>query len=433
MIRSSSMIRAAAPLLLALLARPAAAQADGDTWTDPTLDAAVKDADLIILGECTFVAQGGGAAYKVVKTFKGTPPEGGKAVVVIGLVSPEQRPDEGRSVEAGDKAYLLLRGQPGAQALSVPTPTFGRFPILDFGGKPVVVGAFSDTYVRVPVAPPRWERILEALVRGKADDALLQDVRALLAAKDADPSDVYAALEVLALFGQEADRAAVTALLADPRFADPRRYRVRASAATVLGRLGGPASVDRLLALIETDEVPAVKSAAATALGPVLSALRTSDAATVERAATKLAALAHTAPAEAIRPGSASDRRKNEVEGVLDALLKCLGNVRARAGIAPALAALERVDDLDAVMAGLSYFSALGDASQAGAIAARMRPQGAEDVYFNPMFARTLEGLTGQQLGNDREAWLRWARERGQLPPGHDAPLGPPAPPQEGR
>lgn len=412
-------------LLLLVLGSPASAQVDGDIWTDPTLDAAVKDADLIMLGECTFVARGGGASYKVMKTFKGTPPADGKPVIVIGLITPDQPADTARSVEVGDKAYLLLRGDTKAAGLSVPTPTFGRFPIIDFGKQPVVVGAFSDTFVRVPVPPARWERILEALVRGQADKPLLDELRGLLAAKDSDPNDVYVALEMLALFGEEADRGTVTALLSDPRFTDARRYRVRVSAASVLGRLGGQGSVDRLLALVEKDEVPAVKSAAATALGPVLKRLQATDAATVAAATDRLAALAQDAPSEAIRPGTASDRRDNQIDGVLDAILKTLGNVRARAGIAPALEAIERVDDLDAVMAGLSYFSALGDGEQAGAIALRMREPGAEDHYFNPMFARTLEGLTGKSLGNERAPWVKWAREHG-LVQDHDAPLGPP-------
>ena len=43
------MTRALALLLVSLVlcAPRAAAQVDGDIWTDPTLDAAVKDADLI--------------------------------------------------------------------------------------------------------------------------------------------------------------------------------------------------------------------------------------------------------------------------------------------------------------------------------------------------------------------------------------------------
>ena len=50
------------------------------------------------------------------------------------------------------------------------------------------------------------------------------------------------------------------------------------------------------------------------------------------------------------------------------------------------------------------------------------RGAGAEDEYFNPLFVRTLEQLTGQSLGNDREAWVRWARERSLLPQGPEAP-----------
>lgn len=426
------MTRTASPSLLLLcltLAAPAArAQVEGDTWVDPTLEAAVRGADLIVLAECTEVARGGGAAYRVAKTFKG-PLRDGKEVLVVGLEVPGAPQGSARAVSAGDKAYLILQGDPAAPALSVPTPTFGRFPILTFGEQPMVVGAFADTFVRVAVPVARWERVLEALVRGQGDEALLADLRALLAGKATDPNDVYVALEVLGLLAQETDRAAAEAVLVDPRFADARRYRVRIAAAQLLANLGGEASVRRLLTLVEQDEVLAVRSAAAAALGPLLKRVESGSPAVVREAAETLARLALDASSEPIRPASASDPRENQLDGVLGAILKTLGTVRARAGIPPALRALERVDDGDALVAGLTFFTALNEPDQAGAVAWRMREKDAEDAYFNPLFVRTLQALTGQRLGDDRAAWVRWCRERALLPSGHDAPLGPEAPP----
>jgi hypothetical protein len=420
-------------LLLGLPGR-AAAQVDDTTWEDPTLEAAVHGADLIVLGECTAVAHGGGAAYTVKKTLKG-PPQDGKELLVAGLEVPGTK-DEDRSVTVGDRAYLILHGDPAGGVLSAPTPTFGRFPIMTFGKTDVVVAAFSDTFTRVPVPPTRWEQVLDALAAGQPAPALLTDVRATVQAKDADPNDVYAALEVLGLFAEQADRPALEAVLVDPRFAPPKdgqgpdRFKVRISAARAIGRLGGAPAARTLVALVQRDPNEAVKSAAATALAPVLSALRGVDDVTVGDVTAKLAEVALKADATPIRPATATDPRTNQLDGLLGACLKTLAEARARTGVAPALRALERVDDGDALVAGLTFFTALGDPGQAGAVAWRMRRKGAEDEYFNPLFVRTLEALTHQQFGNDRAAWVKWCREQALIPADvHDEPLGPPAPP----
>lgn len=416
------MTRTAVLALLLALAPPSLArgQVQGETWEDPTLAAAVRGADLIVLGECTAVARGGGAAYKVTKTFKGAARDG-REVLIVGLQMPDA-PMEERAVAVGDRAYLLLQGDPAGAVLSLPTPTFGRFPLQPDGR---VVGSFSDTFVRVAVPQARWERVLTGLAGAAPDPALLPDARALLAAKATDPNDTYVALEVLALFGEEADRAAITATLDDARFAEPHRFRVRLAAVNALARVGGPAALERLLAVIERDPLEVVKSAAATALGPALEAQLQRDADVVRAAADRLAALAEGARSEPIRFGSAHDPRENELRGLLGAILRTLGRIKARAGITPALRALERVDDGPALVAGLLYFQDLGDPEQAGAVAWRMRGPEAEDAYYNPLFRRTLEALTGEELGDDRGAWVRWCRERALLPSGPDAPLGP--------
>lgn len=426
MTRRRAKTRALALLLALALPPLARGQVEGETWEDPTLERAVRGADLIVLGECTAVARGGGAAYKVTRTFKGTPRDG-REVMVLGLAMPGAAPDE-RPVEVGDVAYLLLQGDPGGAVLSVPTPTFGRFPLK--GGE-TVVGSFSDTFVRVGVPRARWERVVGSLVSEAPDAALLADARRLIAAKDADPNDVYQGLEVLALFGAEADRAAVEAVLADARFTEPPRFRVRIAAVNALARIGGAASARRIAAVVEQDPLDVVKSAAATALGPVLERLVEPDPAAAREVVDRLVALTPDARSAPIRFGTAHDPRENQLNGLLGAILRTLGRIKARAGIAPALRALERVDEGAALVAGLLFFQDLGDPDQAGAVAWRMRRPDAEDAYYNPLFRRTLEALTGQQLGDDRDAWVRWCRERALLPQGPDGPLGP-APPGGG-
>ncbi len=410
-------------LLLALAgAAPLArGQVEGETWEDPTLERAVRAADLVVLAECTATARGGGAAYKVAKTFKGTPRDG-REVMVLGLAMPDAAPDE-RPVAVGDVAYLLLQGDPGGAVLAVPTPTFGRFPVQQGGA--TVVGSFSDTFVRLAVPRARWERLLASLAAGAPDPELLADARRLVAAKDGDSNDVYQGLEVLALFGAEQDRPAIEAVLADARFAEPPRFRLRVAAVNALARLGGAASARRLTLVVEKDPLDVVKSAAATALGPVLERLVETDQAAAHEVVDRLVALTPGARSAPVRFGSAHDPRENQLHGLLGAILRTLGKIKARAGIAPALRAREREDDGAALVAGLLFFQDLGDPEQAGAIAWRMRRPDAEDAYYNPLFRRALEALTGEHLGDDRDAWVRWCRERALLPHGPDGPLGP--------
>ncbi len=405
--------------LTLLLAGPAAAQVQDEQWDDPTLEVTVEGADLIVVGECTGVGPTGAAAYRVQGTLKG-PARDGKDVIVDGLVAVG---DKTATVEKGDKAVLMLVGDPAADVLAVPTPTFGRFPIIDFGGKPQVVAAFSDTFVRVACPQERFVRVVQAILK-KDGAPLLAEARAALAAPDAN--EVYQGLELLRLFGEASDEAALLAVLKDEKHAGPKRFRVRMVAAEALARVAGEKALTPLLELIEKDGVEAVKSAAATALGPVLRSVPPPER---RRPCEQLAKLAGQASAIPVDFGAATDPRKNLRASPLAAILMTLAFVRSPAGVAPALRALERVDDVPATLAGLTYFSQLEseDPQHALAIANRMRTKGAEDELVNTMFQATLEKLTGQRLGTDRDAWIKWCRDQ-QLAPGGD-PQGPPAPP----
>jgi len=403
-------------LLALLLAGPAAAQVQDEQWDDPTLEAAVEGADLIVVGECTGVGPTGAAAYCVQGTLKG-PARDGKDVIVDGLVAVG---DKTATVEKGDKAVLMLVGDPAADVLAVPTPTFGRFPIIDFGGKPQVVAAFSDTFVRVACPQERFVRVVQALLK-KNGEPLLAEARAALAAPDAN--ELYQGLELLRLFGQPTDEAALLAVLRDEKHAGPKRFRVRMVAAEALARCAGMKAVAPLLELIEKDPVEAVKSAAATALGPVLRDVAPTDQ---RRGCEQLAKLAGQASSIPVDFGAATDPRRNLRASPLAAILQTLAFVGSPAGVAPALRALERVDDVSATLAGLTYFGLLGNTQHAPAIANRMRTKGAEDEAVNSMFQATLEKLTGQELGTDRDAWIKWCREQ-QLGTGDGQ--GPPAPP----
>jgi len=414
----------AAALALALAGGAAAQEEEGPVrrdlfWRDPEFGEAVRAADAIVLAECTAVGEDG-AVYRVDVALTGGGIEG-KELRVLGLHHPSRR--ERPPVEVGDRAYLLLRGR--EEPFRLPTPTFGRFPVRSFG----VIACIGDTFVRIPLPAPTFERFL-ACALGADPAPLLAKAREILGADQVDPTEAYVACRALALFGAGEgttadDARLVMALLDRPAIAADRRYRVRMAAAEALGRLPTPpAGLRRLLTLAEEDPAAAVRSAAALALRPALEAYR--DRPEYREATDRLAELALEADAEPIAFGTVDDPRTNELEGPLAAALRTLAALGSHAGVRPALRVLEREDEADALVAGLAYFQALGDPEQAGAIAFRMRRPDAEDAVLNRLFASTLRALTGEDLGEDREAWVAWWRER-TLERG-EGPIGPPPP-----
>ena len=149
--------------LLCALALPARAQVDSTTWEDPTLAAAVLDADLIVFAEAAAVAKNG-AAYKVLRTLKG-PKRDGAMLAIRGLHHPELR--ERPALEQGDQAYLILRGKPEGEGFSLPTPTLGRFPTrLGGDGQPQVVMSFggAETFVRLALPEKQFLQLLGGLL-----------------------------------------------------------------------------------------------------------------------------------------------------------------------------------------------------------------------------------------------------------------------------
>jgi HEAT repeat protein len=388
------------------------AQVDALTWEDPTLADAVRDADLIVLAEAKAVATNG-VAYVVKRTLKG-PTKDGKTIAVRGLHHPELR--KRPAVDQGDVSYLILRGKPSGDGFSLPTPTFGRFP-LQIGpeGLPQVVASFGgvETYVRLALTSKTFERLLIVL-EGKsptvasARTALGGEARAALKTPSGGLERAYVALRLLALTAPKTERDLVPAALRILSLKAARKkgmYQVRAAAARLLGHMGGKVAAKRLLSLARDDEHAGVRSVAASQLARVFKTRRGTRA--YRHAVSSLADLATQARARPITFASVEDPRTNRLEGPLGACLRALAQLRSKTGIRPALRALER-DDLDAIQAGLTYFETLKDPEQVGAIAMRMRPKDSKDKFVNKFFARVLETLTGQKHGPSRAAWLRW-------------------------
>jgi hypothetical protein len=401
----------------------AGAQVHDLTWDDPTFAEAVRTADVVVLATAAAVATNG-AAYRVDASFKG-PAVKGTLLAVTGLHHPRLR--ERPPVAEGDQAYLLLRGDPKGEGFTLPTPTYGRFTrrktgeqegardevVLSMGG--------SGTFARFPVTVKRFEALVNGVVGGKAPKLLAKSREELVGSLTdpgaTTPETLYLAIEVIGLFGERSDAAKCLALLREVQFRDEPHVHVRIAAARALGRLGGPRGARELLRVVSKDPAAAVRSIAFASVASALSGKQ--DPRIVRLACQKLAELAPAQDPEPIRFGTARDPRKNAVDSPFDACLRTLARLESRLGIPIALKALEG-ENLNAIIAGLAYFSALGDADQAGGIVTRMRPEDSVDAFVNRLFARMLAGLTGQDLGVERAAWLKWwaAREDSKRPAG---------------
>lgn len=185
-----------AALLGCLLAAPASGQVEQLTWEDPTLPRAVKDADLIVLGRATDVSARG-AVYAVERTLVG-PDRTGSSIAVTGLHHPQlaERPH----VAVGDRAYLLLIGDPRGEGFTIPTPTFGRFPLQRDGERERVIASMggADTFARLAVAPGRFEALVHAARTG-SDPRLLRAAQQTVDAEAPPAEALYWALQGLRL------------------------------------------------------------------------------------------------------------------------------------------------------------------------------------------------------------------------------------------
>ncbi|RMG12316.1 MAG: hypothetical protein D6731_13945 [Planctomycetota bacterium] len=372
-------------------------------WDDPTLGEAARAAGLVVLARAERVAENG-VAYRVERTLHG-PSRDGDLLAVTGLHHPRLRARP--PVSVGDRAYLLLWGEPRGEGFRLPTPTFGRFvrrdghAVLSFGG--------PDTFVRLAVEAARAEAILRACATGRADTGLLRWCREVLGASDATNEQVYLSLCVLAEVGEPSDAAVAGRVLRDPSRRGPEQERVLMAAARVLGRCGGGRAARLLVGAAAQSGRRAVASVA---IAEALHALGDDPPARAAAAlGRELARLAPRLDPRPVRYGAADDPRRNFVDSPFLACMKALGRLRATAGVPLALRALEG-EDFEAIRAGLAYFELLGDVERAEEIAQRMRPRGHRDAFVNHAFGRTLRALTGAERPDEREAWLAWCRER---------------------
>lgn len=382
---------------LALLAFMPLARAD--VWADPDMAEAVAGAELIVLAR----APAGGSHERPVVRFAVERTLAGKApaeLEVSGLHDPTM--SAGPVFAPGERVYLLLRRHQGRW--QVPTPTFGRYPLREGA---VHYATLRDTYLRLTLAPADFEAYV-ALLLGRPDERWLAALRADL--RESSPVGVepatrarqYLALEALARVGGAADLPAIEACLTPEA-----PFQLRVSACRALARAAGPAAGERLLTLAREDPEPAVRTAAARALGALSPPPR--------RLVARLASLLARADPEPVRFSGPNDPRTNRWPSPQVALLEAI----TRLGAAPAKGELLAL--LDAPSTPLEPFSAAlralltlkGDRDLPRELARRLGREGVTggDLYDRELCA-ALTQLTGERFGLDVARWKAWAERR---------------------
>lgn len=388
-------MRRTAPILALLwLASPALSE----VWADPDLPAALASSSLVVVARAPAEGSQGQpwVTFRVERLLHGgqPPPE----VVVGGLHDPTAV--AGPSFEPDEQVLLLLvRGDDGK--LRVPTPTFGRFPLR---GETVLFAALRDTFLRLELPRPDYERFLQVALGRPPEAAWLEGLRAHLGGSgpgEAGPARArsYLALETLALCGERS--AQVEAAVG--RYLDPGApFQLRVSAVRALAACAvDPAT--RLLEAAGRDPEPAVRSAAATLLGRVVPP--------PPGLVARLAALLAQAPTGRVRFVGPGDPRLNTWPSPREALLQSI----AKLGPAPARAALlEQLDqpelpgeELGAVARALVLLR--DDADLPRELARRLR--GTADLRDQALCG-ALTRLTGLPHGEDVAAWKTWADGR---------------------
>jgi hypothetical protein len=385
----------ACTFLLTLALLPAA---QADIWEDPDLAQALIEADSVIRARAPAASQGQPTVNFVVeRVLKGSLDEGA-AIEVGGLHDPTRV--EGPTFAADEVVYLILR-RDGDGNLLAPTPTFGRYPLRDGSVK---YATPRDTFLRVDLPEEDWVRYLE-LHLGKRDDAWLSGVREhLQRGKVEDTGDArarhYMALEALALAGTPDDAETIARFLAP---AGP--FQLRISACRALTTALGPRAAANLFKAARSDPEPAVRTAATQLLGDL-------DPAPPGLVA-RLLRLFPEASRDTVIFVGINDPRSNTWPSPRLALIQVLRKL----GPAPAkdtfLEALETdAGPEEAQEIVLALCELKDDPALPGQLVDRFRPAEQPDAAaYNRVLCAALARITGQELGEDTDAWQEWVTE----------------------
>ncbi|MGE0709216.1 MAG: hypothetical protein AB7N76_19870 [Planctomycetota bacterium] len=386
----------AALLLCVLLASAARAE----VWRDPTLDEALKGADLVVRAVALEDGREGveEVRFQVEEALHGQAP---RELAVAGLIDPT-RIKGPTFVKRGQRALLLLAKRKRGAGWAIPTPTFGRFRL---DGETVKLAPLRDTYLRLDLARDDYERFLRLRLGRRPDPAWLAALRAHLDAAQPEPVPAdararqYLALEALAQVGQAEDAARAAKILTKVQ-----PFQLRISACRALARAAGAKAAGRLLELGREDESKAVRIAAIRALA----GLDPPPRGLVE----KLAGLLPSATSEPFRLSQGpNDPRTNEWPSPRATLLQAI----AKHGVAPVRAQVLAI--LEEPQVALPVFSVAlealltleQDPALPRELAARFRSErevGAQ--LYNRELCIALTKLTRQRFGEDVAAWRRW-------------------------
>jgi hypothetical protein len=383
---------------------PALAQQDEETaWEEPSLEEALGQANFVVRAHVDPKSSSASPAILVDKVLGGETQEGARLVVTgtsnavaekyLGLVP----------LKAGEEGFFILHEVRDAEGqnprLTLPTATFGRFPIHDAK----VTACFRDSFVRVDVKPEEFATFLKnafAKTKGQKPDAGWLDeqretLKKLDATSGASADAAHVALESLCYGATPADAELGLRFFGSPRF------QVRVSAARLLEHAGGERAADGLLRLATQDEDPAVRSVATSALVRVKP--RPKDA------VKSLLAHLHDASAATISlHSSIDDPRTNEITSPLAAGFDALRDLDAGSEATPLALELLGKDDADTVSTACVHLVTVKPAPPLAAIVDRMRPKGYPYSGLNEFIANALNHLAGTSLPPDKDQWRAW-------------------------
>jgi hypothetical protein len=394
--------------VIALVLALASARAEDEvplTWADPTLEDALVAARIVVRGHIQAPLAGETEPRLAIEKVVAGDGKPGVSVPLWGTKGPPSLDPLLPRLATGDEGIFICRqaGDPDKARLELFTPSFGRFAIHKDGR----VAAFvRSSFVSVEMKADDYETFLRnawASVRGqKGEVAFVDSCRATLASLDPTAGDsalpAHVALEGLRYFAEPKD--AKLAL----RFFACSRFQIRVSAARLLERAGGEDGADGLMRLALNDGDPVVASVAIEGIGRVKP--------TPKGAAAEL--LAHLrdmdAKANALHV-NVEDPRTNEQQGPMYAAFETLRGLGSGDDATRIAVELLSKEDMDPFMAGVLHLAKMKAKTRVPEIVAKMRAADHPYGVFNENLGKLLEELTGEALGDSKEAWQAWLKK----------------------
>ncbi|HZV00206.1 MAG TPA: HEAT repeat domain-containing protein [Planctomycetota bacterium] len=388
-------------VIVFIIAALARAEDPPETWADPTLEDALFAARVVARGHVQAPLKGETdprLAIEKIVAGEGSP---GMSVPLLGSKGPEALDKFVPPLAVGDEGIFILHlvGPVEKPSLELPTPSFGRFVIVDGQVGACVRDAFHPILMKAADYETFLKNAWSKAKGNKPDAAFVDSCRTTLAALDpsdkAHDKDAYIALEGLALAAEPRDAKLVARSFASQHF------EVRVSAARALARAGGAEATDALLRLALNDKDPAVQTTA-------LQGLATAKPTPADAKKDLLAHLKDFDPKSTPKHVNVFDPRTNAWDAPLATAFRTLRDLGWGENAIPAAIDLLGKDDGDTVAAACLHLAQTKARARAAEIAEKMRGPDNPYTKINDLLGDLLEELTGEDLGanhSDREAW----------------------------